>query len=268
MLKRTHYLAALGTVLLLVLVLMNLPGPAAARLKLAAGGFFLPLFGAVAGSQSFVDRASYDILPHSTLVSEMQRLERENAALKLAAAQGADAIAENNRLRTQLGALPRGPWKPRLCRLVARDSSTWWRTALIDYGTRDGAQINQTIVADGGLVGRISAVGYSQSQIAFVGDADCGVSVTVAETRDLGVIKGSQTTTDAGTAELTMLQNCPQVMPGHKVVTSGFGGVFPHGLPVGTILDTRPSAGGLYTGARIRLFANLNRLDEVWVLQP
>jgi len=267
-LKRTHYLVALGTVLLLVLVLLNLPGTAAARLKLAVGGVFLPLFGAVAGSQSFVDRASYNLLPHATLVAEVQRLERDNAALLLAAAQGADAIAENNRLRSQFGALPRGPWKPRLCRIVSRDASTWWRTALIDYGSRDGAQPNQTIVANGGLVGRISAVGFSHSQIAFVGDADCGVSVIVAETRDLGVIKGSQSTTEAGIAELTMLQNCPQVMPGHAAITSGFGGVFPRGLPVGTILDTRPSVGGLYTTARIRLLANLNRLDEVWVLQP
>lgn len=268
MLKRTHYLFALGTVLLLVLVLLNLPAPAAARLKLAVGGVFLPLFGITAGAQSFVDRASYNLLPRDTLVSEVQRLERENAGLKLAAAEGRDAIAENNRLRSQLGALPRGPWKPRLCRVVSRDASTWWRTVLIDFGTRDGAQVNQTVIANGGLVGRISAVGFSHSQVALVGDADCGVSITVAETRDHGVIKGSQSTTDAGIAELTMLQNCPQVMAGHAVVTSGLGGVFPRGLPVGTILDTRASAGGLYTTARVRLAANLNRLDEVWVLQP
>jgi rod shape-determining protein MreC len=267
-LKRTHYLAALGTVLLLVLVLLNLPAPAAARVKLAVGGFFLPLFGVASGSQNFVDRASYDLLPRATLVAEVQRLERENADLRLAAAQGADAIAENNRLRSQFGALSRLRWKPRLCRVVGRDASTWWRTAVIDYGSRDGAQINQTVVANGGLVGRISAVGYSHSQIALIGDADCGVSISVAETRDHGVIKGSQSTVDAGVAELTMLQNCPQVMPGHTIVTSGLGGVFPGGLAVGTILDTRPSAGGLYTTARVRLLANLNRLDEVWVLLP
>jgi rod shape-determining protein MreC len=50
-------------------------------------------------------------------------------------------------------------------------------------------------------------------------------------------------------------------------LTSGDGGIFPKGLPVGRIIDTRPANAGLFTTARIRLGANLNRLEEVWVLQ-
>ncbi len=267
-LKRANYVVAVGAVLVLVLTLLNLPAPAAARLKLAVGGFFLPLFGLVGTAQSFVDRASYSLLPRSALIAELQRLEQENASLRLAAAQGADALAENNRLRAQLGALPHGPWKFRLAHVVGRDASTWWRTVLVDYGTRDGAQINQTLLTPDGLVGRISAVRFSHSQVSLIGDAECGVAVKVAETNDHGVIKGSQSTTDAGVAELTMLQSSPQVMAGQSVVTSGLGGVFPKGLPVGTILDTRPGAGGLFTTGRIRLGAHLNRLDEVWILTP
>jgi rod shape-determining protein MreC len=267
-LKRVHYVTALGTVLLLVLGLLNLPATAAARLKLAVSGLFLPLFGAAASAHDFVDQASYKLLPRSTLIQEVRRLEADNVALRLATAQGAEALAENQRLRTQLGALPRGAWKPRLSQVIGRDPTTWWRTVRIDFGARDGAQLNQTVITDGGLVGRISAVEYYHSQVALIGDAECGVSVTVSETRDHGVIKESQATTDAGIVELTLLQNCPQVMPGHRVITSGLGGVFPRGLPVGTLLDTRTAPGGLYTTARVRLSANLNRLDEVWVLLP
>jgi len=51
------------------------------------------------------------------------------------------------------------------------------------------------------------------------------------------------------------------------VVTSGDGGIFPKGLPVGKIIDTRAANAGLFTTARIRLGANLNRLEEVWVLE-
>jgi rod shape-determining protein MreC len=57
-------------------------------------------------------------------------------------------------------------------------------------------------------------------------------------------------------------------MAGQVVLTSGLGGVFPAGLPVGIIVDTRNEDGNVFTTARVRLAANLNRLEEVWVLQP
>lgn len=267
MLKR--YQSILLTVsVLLVLLLLNLPAGAASRLKLAIGGVFLPLFGASASVASFVDRASYELLPRRTLITELRRLEDENNRLRIAASQGEDAIAENNRLRTQFGLLPRGPWKPRPARVVGRDPSTWWRTLLIDCGSRDGVQVNQTVLTADGLVGRIALVGYSHSQVALIGDATCGVAVLVAETRDQGIIKGPQSTVDSGHVDLSTFQNSPNILAGQTVITSGEGGIFPKGLRVGKIIDTRTENAGLFTTARVRLAANFNRLEEVWVLQP
>jgi rod shape-determining protein MreC len=253
---------------LLLLLLLNLPSGAAARLKLAVGGLFLPLLGVSGASQSFVDMASYELLPRSTLVSEVQRLEKENATLRLEAALGAEAAAENQRLRAQLGSLPRGSWRPKLARVVGRDASTWWRTCLIDYGARDGAAVNLPVVTAQGLVGRIAVVGHSHSQVALIGDASCGVAVLVSETRDHGIIAGGQQTTDVGIVELTTFQQTPSVMAGQSILTSGEGGVFPKGLAVGTVIDARPARSGLFTSARVRLGAHLNRLEEVWVLLP
>ena len=54
---------------------------------------------------------------------------------------------------------------------------------------------------------------------------------------------------------------------GQNVVTSGLGTVFPQGIPVGTILDTKVQD-GLFTQARVRLAADLGRLQEVWVMLP
>ena len=54
--------------------------------------------------------------------------------------------------------------------------------------------------------------------------------------------------------------------PGQKVVTSGEGGIFPAGIPIGQIVDSHPVEFGLYTEARVKLSANLGALDKVWVL--
>ncbi len=268
MLKRTHYLVLIG-VGILTLGLLNLPEPLQGRLKSAIGASFLPLFGIRAAADSLLDRAAYQALPRSTLIDNLLRLERENAELKVSVLRANDALAENQRLRAAIGAPPRGPWRPRLARVVGREPTTWWRTLQINLGSRDDLKPDQVVVNGDGLVGRVSQPGLTHSRVALVGDAECGVAVVVGETRDLGIIKPGQTLSgDGGLVEMTLMQNCPGIMAGQKVFTSGLGGVFPAGLPVGTIVDTRNEEGNVFTTARVRLSANLNRLEEVWVLQP
>ena len=268
MLKKPHYLAIGGTALLL-LALLNLPASVAERLKLVVSGSFLPLFGLRTAAHSFLDRASFQLLPRSVLIDELVRIRKENADLQITALQGAEALAENTRLRTALATSPRGPWNRRFARVIGRDSTTWWRTLRIDLGSRDGMQPNQVVMTAQGLVGRISQVGLTHSDVALVGDAECGVAVAVRETRDQGIIKPGQASSgEGGMVEMSLLQNSPEVMAGQTVVTSGLGGVFPAGIPVGLVQDSRVAEGGLFTTARLRLAVPLNRLDEVWVLQP
>jgi len=56
--------------------------------------------------------------------------------------------------------------------------------------------------------------------------------------------------------------------PGQNVVTWGVGGVFPGGIPIGKIVDTRTTENGLTTEARVMLAAKLGALEEVWVMLP
>jgi rod shape-determining protein MreC len=55
---------------------------------------------------------------------------------------------------------------------------------------------------------------------------------------------------------------------GQAVVTSGEGGIFPPGITIGQIVDSRQVEIGLYTEARVKLSANLGALEQVWVLFP
>ena len=268
MFKRAHYVA-LGTVAVLTLVLLNLPPNPAGRLKLAVGGLFLPLFGLAGSGQSFVDRASYALLTRATLIAEVERLRKENAELRLAALQAQGALAENARLRAALAWSPKPPWKRRAARVVGREPTTFWRSVTLDYGVRDGAQVNQPVLTSDGLVGRLREVGPTQSQVALIGDPDCGVSVVIGETRDNAIIQEARSAAIGdGYVTLRTLQNSPGILAGHTVLTSGLGGVFPKDIPVGQVVDTRSVDGGLYTEARVKLAANLNRLEEVWVLTP
>ena len=265
MLKRTHYIA-LGVMALLTLILLNLPSHTAARLKLAIGSVFLPLFGLANSSDQLANKAGDAITTRTQLLKENETLRRENQELRLGAMQAQDTARENARLRQLIGWQQTKQWKLKLGKIVLRDPANWWRTVQIDLGSRDGVRENLPVLTMEGLVGRVASVGLTRSTVVLIGDVNCKVAAQVVETRDTGVI-GATDPFDNSLVALGFLKN-PKLAPGQTVMTSGLGGIFPAGIPIGKIADSRSVEYGLSIEARVKLSANLSTLDEVWVVFP
>ena len=102
MFKKSHYVA-FGLVVLLALIVLNLPGRTTARLKLAIGSLFLPLFGLASSAQQLADTGSGVILPRGELLRQNESLRRENEQLRLQAVQAGEIARENARLRQLFG---------------------------------------------------------------------------------------------------------------------------------------------------------------------
>jgi rod shape-determining protein MreC len=267
MLRRPHYIAS-GLVVLLTLVILNLPSHTKARFKLGAGSLFLPLFGLAGSARQLADTMGDAVVPRGQLLKLLGELRRENQQLKIQALQAQDAFSENARLRQLLGWQQQKSWKLKLARVVLRDPANWWRTIQIDLGTRDGLRENLPVLTVDGLVGRISSVSLTRSQVVLLGDPNCKVAARVEnETRDTGVI-GAAGPLDREFVQLGFLSRNANLKPAQNVVTSGEGGIFPTGIPIGKIVDVQAADYGLRTEAQVRLAANLNALEEVWVMFP
>jgi rod shape-determining protein MreC len=252
-----------------VLVLLNLPERTAVQTKISLGGLFIPLFGLAATGDTLARSATASLTPRSQLATELAVLRDENARLRLQSAQGSEALRENDRLRQLLGWQRQLPWKTRMARILARDPENWWRTAQIDLGVRDGIKTDLPVLGPEGLVGRIGDVGLNSSQVIFVGDPKCRVSVVVRETGENGVISAAASSVlDHRLVDLTHLPRHSTLKPGQTVYTSGLGGIFPAGIPVGNVVDSRSVSYGLMTEARVKLAADSARLNEVAVLVP
>jgi rod shape-determining protein MreC len=105
--------------------------------------------------------------------------------------------------------------------------------------------------------------------VVLVGDPNCPVAAALAETGETGIIRGASGGDVHGTlVDLSYLSRSALVRAGQRVVTSGQGGVFPAGIPVGEVIDARTIEAGIYVEARVRLSANLAALDRVWVRLP
>jgi rod shape-determining protein MreC len=267
MFKQKHYLA-LGAVTLVALLIFSLPPSATARLKLAIGSMFLPLLGLANTAQQLPVAVADAALSRRELLQLTENLRRENEQLKVLALQTGATTRENGQLRSALGWQRQMPWKLKLANVVMRDPANWWRTIEIDLGSHDGIIDNLPVLTADGLVGRVSSVWPAHSQVVLIGDPNCKASALVENpAHDTGVINASGPL-DNSLVELTYLSGSANLKPGQSVVTSGLGGIFPPGIPIGQILDARPVEFGLYTEARVKLSANLGALEQVWVLFP
>jgi rod shape-determining protein MreC len=265
MLKRPHYIA-LGLIVVLMLILLNLPSQTTTRLKLAMGSLFLPLFGFAHTSQQLAGEAGDALLPRRELLKQNETLRRENQEMRIQLARTEDLARENDRLRRHIGWQQQQPWKLKLGTVILREPANWWRAIQINLGSRDGIRTNMAVLTtDGALAGRIVAVSANRSEVMLLGDPNCRVAARVDNTtRDTGIIGGSSPLV-SDFVELGYLSRNATLKPGQKVVTSGDGGVFPPNIQIGQIVDSRLVEYGQAELARVKLAANLSLLEEVWV---
>jgi rod shape-determining protein MreC len=229
---------------------------------------FLPLFGLANTTQQLPADLADSVLPRRELFQQIDRLRRENDQYKVLAVQNAAIARENDQLHSLFGWQQQAPWKLKLANVVMRDPANWWRTVQIDLGSRDGLRENLPVLTAEGLAGRVSSVGLTRSQVVLIGDPNCHVSALVENpAHDTGIVSASGPL-DTSLMDLTYLSGSANLKPGQNVFTSGLGGVFPKGIPIGQVVDSRPVEFGLYTEARVKLSANLGALDQVWVLFP
>jgi rod shape-determining protein MreC len=270
MFKQKNYLA-LGAVVFVAVMLLSLPTRATARLKLAIGSWFLPLFGLAGAAQQLPADLADSVLPRRELLKEIDNLRRENQQLKEQQLQTVAISRENDQLRTMLDWQRHVPWRLKLANVVMRDPANWWGTVQIDLGSRDGVQTNQPVLTAEGLVGRVSAVSFVSSQVTLIGDPNCRVAALVDNaTHDMGVLVPAgpqdESVIHQPSVKLRYLASSANLKPGQDVLTSGLGGIFPRGIPIGRVVDVESVDYDLAIEASVKLNANLGGLEQVWVL--
>ena len=269
MFKRPYYIAV-AILAVLTLLVLNLPSRTTVRLKTTLGSIFLPLFGMADGTKRVATSAGDNLLPKSELIAANDSLRRQVQDLRVQLAQ-ADAFAtENERLRQLVGWQKQSKWNVKLARVIYRDPANWWRTVQIDLGNRNGISNNLPVLSpDGFLIGRISAVSLTKAQVVLIGDANCKVPAVVEnETRSQGVVVGGGPF-DGSFVNLTHLPSNATLKPGQRVVTSELSSIYPKGIQIGLVVEEAQLVdSGLISEADVKLSANLNSLEEVWVLFP
>ena len=209
-------------------------------------------------------RAGYDA------TSDRAELRDENQALRerlmLSEARLSRLVAvqdENSRLRALLDARTRLGLKAQLGELVDVDLDPFRHRLLIGLGAKDGVEVGQAVMDAHGVLGQIVDVGPDRSTLVLVTDASHALPVRVVRTGLRTIAYGSGDTT---TLRLPHIPFRADVRPGDTLVTSGIGGHFPAGLPVGVVREVTPDDVATFALAVATPSAGLARSGEVLVL--
>jgi rod shape-determining protein MreC len=186
-----------------------------------------------------------------TVYRENARLAEENerllgwqqAALKL--------VSENAQLRDLLRAAPEPATSYVTARVIANSGGAYVRSIMVNAGRENGVVRGEAAVSGEGLIGRVSEVGSRAARILLITDLNSRVPVTVEGSRHRAVLAGD----NSEHPSLRYLEAGVAIRIGDRIVTSGQGGVFPPGLPVGVV--------AAFDGelARVELFVELSRVD-------
>jgi rod shape-determining protein MreC len=272
MLKKQQYII-LVLVVLLVVALLSLPRQTADRLKLAISGLFLPLFGLAASTQEAAAKSAGVLTPREELLREINALRTSNQLLTLQLRQASNIYRDDDQVRQMLNFRRQKPaWNLQPAQVIFRDPETWWRSVWIDAGSRTmaGLRTNLPVLTADGLVGKVVNVGETRSRVILLGDPGLRVAVLVGPL----ALNGTATAGSSWMRENNMIdvENLfgetadRTVHPGDEVVTWGAGGVFPGGIQVGRVVDVARRDYGTTTGARTRIAAHLDALQNVWVM--
>ncbi|TYR76827.1 rod shape-determining protein MreC [Rossellomorea vietnamensis] len=217
--------------------------------------------GAVAGFFENVNDLQNTYTENQKLKSRLEELVKLETMVK-------DLEKDNDELREILGKEENlRDFDPIQATVIARNPGQWEDLLVIDKGKVQGVQSNMAVITAQGLIGKVKSVKQFSSTIELLSNKNPNNRISAliqGEENVIGSIEGYDTERDQ-----LLVKRIPNDMPveeGSKVITSGLGGVFPKGLPIGEVKEIESDQYGLTQTAYVEPTADLYHLEHVIVV--
>jgi rod shape-determining protein MreC len=209
--------------------------------------------------------------------SQRDRLQTQVDQLRAQVAQYRSAALENAQLTREVGldnSLGISSYHPIAAQVIARDPTLWYATIQVDQGSDDGVHVEDPVVGDGALVGKVTTVDATVSVVTLITDHSYAVAAQVQDQKgDTGVLVPA-----IGNPNQLLLQNLPRPGAGQAgpqvnqlVVTAGFkfkalDSLYPAGIPIGEVSNANQN--DLLNNGQVQVApaADLRHLDVVQIL--
>ncbi len=208
-------------------------------------------------------------------IGEIDSVRAENADLRAAN----DRLTLENARRTEaaiaaqqgvkLEAAQRAlPYNTITAPVIARDPSGVLKTIVIGAGTDQGVRVDEVVLSEQGVVGRVSEAGSNYAKVLLITDSASSVSALVQTNRASGIVRGQY----GDTLVMEWILQSDPVKPGDVIVTAGLGlgtelrSLYPKGLVIGTVVDVTKAEVSAYQRAVVAPAVDLRKLENVLVI--
>ncbi len=194
--------------------------------------------------------------------AQLSDLEARNAELTAENAKLQESAATAERLQKLLDLQSTYNLQSTAATIISGSTDSWTATVTIDKGSSAGLGVGMPVMDQNGAIGEIIECSATSSTVRLLSDENSSVSAMLQSSRAQGMLNGSPD----GTLSLTLINTDQTVSIGDTVVTSGLGGVFPKGIPIGTVADVQKVPGALYYTIKVNPISSTGDYEEVLVV--
>ncbi|MES2860619.1 MAG: rod shape-determining protein MreC [Pseudomonadota bacterium] len=227
-------------------------GPVRAGFDAGAG----PVNGVLAWPVRWAGNATDYVKGYFFAVSDNRRLRAEVAELQPWRDQAIALKNVNARYEAMLGLRTEPPVAMATARSISESRGPFVNARLLDAGTSRGVKIGNPVINEDGLVGRIVGATGGVSRMLLLTDVASRTPVLIDRTDARAMLTGD----GSGNPKLEFVRGAGAVQAGDRVLSSGDGGGFPRGLPIGV------AARGIDGSWRVKLFSDRGAIDYVRIM--
>jgi len=220
-----------------------------------------PLQGGVSQLIRSVQVISDDYLALWSIRDENKRLRIVIADYQQQLDQYREAYARNRYLENELNFKKEENFPSLTARVIGKDPSFWFQTLIVDRGKSGGVIEGMVARTSAGVVGQVIQVSDNYSKILLTIAPSSAIDAMIQKNRVRGILKGAS---DKGYVLYYILKNA-DVVVGDRVVTAGIGGVFPSGLPLGTVSAVRSQRRGMFQEIEVTPVVDFGQLEMVFI---
>ncbi len=150
--------------------------------------------------------------------------------------------------------------------VTGRESGNYSRVLTLDVGTGAGVEIGMPVITSEGIVGQVTEVGYNWSKVTTIVEANSAVGAYVERTKDAGVCEGDFSLSSEGKCALSYLPADSLVNVGDRIVSTGYGSVYPRGLTIGYVSDVGVNPYNRSLAVSVQCSVDFSTLTHVMII--
>ena len=256
-------LVGVGLLAALITYSLNLPRSHQANLvEKGVSNTIAPLQTTASQGGNFFVRIWQNYIALVDLKQENERLQSEIKHLNTTLTTANETFKENERLVRLLDMKKRLKDPSVSASVIGEDVTPWFRTLTIDQGSESGVRDGMPVMSAYGIVGQTIKVTANSSRVLLLTDHASGIAAMIQRSRARGVVKGR----GDNLCSLEFAMRGEDVQIGDQVISSGVGGIFAKGMPIGEVTMVKKGEYGIFQTITIRPHASTAHLEEVLVV--